>query len=408
MNNETALRSASHSSLRSFYSGIMMLYGADALLIMVVRWGVAANHGSPFLLSATYIFPLLPQLAAGVFGVERVGGRRSIRATVLLGSVMVGAAAIVSFLTGIGALPSLLLGAALLGGWADAIAVPKAQTTLMQALPTQERVRGSRNFEIASRLPSLAAPIAGGVLLVALGVRPALAGVAVLLLLAAMFFHRIDNAQGEPARAQAEFAIRRSLAVIRRDRWLATALAVRGLSNLAWPAYAIALPLLVLDRLHGGAGGYAVLLWVYAASMLTSAALSGRLKRAQLRRIYFVSWIVTGSGFLVAALAPGMPLAAAGVALAGAGSPYVHMALDTHIGTEVAPEDQTALFSFQRLVISAMSIIGSLFAGTMLLSVSPAGAIAAAGTTLAAAGLAGGLAAAIGSVRSYGAREFER
>ena len=62
-------------------------------------------------------------------------------------------------------------------------------------------------------------------------------------------------------------------------------------------------------------------------------------------------------------------------ALAGAGSPWVHMALDTHIGTEVAPEDQATLFAFQRFVMSAMSIAGGIAAGAILLSAAPAQAV---------------------------------
>lgn len=382
-----------------FYLGITALYGANQLLVLTARWGIAAAGGSaatggtPLLLAATVVLPMLPQIGVGFLGPERTGGRRPLHATALLGAVAVGGAAALSWAPGgSGAvLAALLLAATLFGGWANALAVPGSQAALMQTLPKAQRVRGSRDFEIASRLPTVLAPIAGGALIAALGVRPALAGVAVLLgLAAAAFFSRRTTGRSAPLRAG--LALHRSLHVLRDDPWLRAALVVRGISNLFWPAYMIGLPLLVLDRLHGGAGSYGGLLALYGASVLTAAALSGRLRRAQLRRIYFVSWAVTGGGFVLVATAPTLPLAALGVILAGAGSPYVHMALDTHIGTEVAPEDQTALFAFQRLVIGAMSLLGSLAAAWLLTRATPAQAIGLAGILLAAAGLGGGFA----------------
>jgi hypothetical protein len=383
-------------SLRPFYFGIVFFYSAYVLLLQGVRWGLAGAAGSSFLLAATVALPVLPQVLAGLLRLESIGGRRPLHATVLIAAGALGALALVSFAAGGPVLAGLLLAATLVGGWADALAVPQSQASLMQALPTAARVRGSRNFELASRLPSVLAPIAGGALIYALGLPWTLAAAAGLVALGGVFFRGRDTLRKDEAAGRKTLTLGRSIALIRHDRWLLTALLVRGLSNLAWPAYTIALPLLVLHRLHGGAAAYGGLLGLYGVSVMVAAALSGGLRREWLRQVYFLSWVVTGLGFGILAVAPSLPLAGLGAVVAGASSPYVHMALDTHIGTEIPPEDQASLFAFQRLVISAMSIIGSSLVGLALLRATPGEVLFGAGAILAAAGIAGAVSGRLG------------
>ncbi len=388
MRQATLPRRGTHS-LRPFYVGIVFLYSAYVLLLQGVRWGLAGAAGSSFLLAATVALPVLPQVLAGLVRLEFIGGRRPLHATMLIAAAAIGVIALASFAAGGAVFAALLLVAALVGGWADALAVPQSQASLMQTLPSAARVRGSRNFELASRLPSVLAPIAGGALIYALGLPWTLAAVAGLLALGGLFFRGRDMLRRNEAAVRKTVTLGRSIALIRHDRWLLTALLVRGVSNLAWPAYTITLPLLVLHRLHGSAAAYGVLLSLYGISVMLATALSGGLRREWLRQIYFLSWTVTGLGFGLLAVAPSLPLGGLGAVVAGASSPYVHMALDTHIGTEIPPGDQASLFAFQRLVISAMSIVGSGLVGFALLRATPDEVLFAAGAMLAAAGLAG-------------------
>ena len=373
--------------LSRFYLGTFWLYGADQFVLLAARWGMVGLARSSLMLALVVILHALPQLAVGVLGPERVGGRR-LPVIAFAGGIALAAAWFAGLLGG-GALTAVLLAAALIAGWASAVAVPLGQASLMQFLPVAARVRGSRGYEVSSRIPMLAAPIIGGALIGILGLSQLIVWAGALLLLAAWAYTRWPQAQAAP-RTQG-LSLRQSLAAVRRDSWLLTALAVRGVQNLFWPAFTLALPLLVAGRLHGGALAYGFLLTCYGVATLLTAGLSGRLQLAHLRWLYYLSWLTTGLGFILLAMAHGMPLAALGAALAGIGSPFVHMALDTHIGTNVDAQAQAALFGFQRLVMSVLSLLGSYAVGWWLTRTPPAHALTTSGAALAAVGLAGAL-----------------
>ncbi len=373
--------------LSRFYLGTFWLYGADQFVLLAARWGMVALARSSLLLALVVILHALPQVAVGVVGSERVGGRR-LPVVVLAGGIALAAAWLLGLLGG-GALAAVLLAASLIAGWANAVAVPLGQASLMQFLPVAERVRGSRGYEVSSRIPMLAAPIIGGALIGLLGLSDLIAWAGALLLLAAWAFRRWPQASTAP-RSEG-MSLGQSIAVLRRDRWLMTALSVRGVQNLFWPAFTLALPLLVAERLRGGALAYGFLLTCYGVATLITAGLSGRLQLAHLRWLYYLSWVTTGLGFVLLAIAGTMPLAVLGAALAGVGSPFVHMALDAHIGTNVDPQAQAALFGFQRLVMSVLSLVGSYAVGWWLTWARPEHALTASGTALALVGTAGAL-----------------
>ena len=342
--------------LARFYLGTFWLYGADQFVLLAARWGMVALARSPIMLALVVILHALPQVAVGVLGPERAGGRRLTSITLQGGAAL--AVAWLAGLAGGGALMAALLAAALFAGFTSAVAVPLGQASLMQFLPVAERVRGSRGYEVASRIP----------------------------MLAAWAYRRWPEAR--TPRAQG-LLLRRSLTAVRRDRWLLTALLVRGVQNLFWPAFTLGLPLLVADRLHGGALAYGLLLSSYGVATLLTAGLSGRLQLAHLRWLYYLSWVTTGFGFVLLAMAGTMPLAVLGAALTGIGSPFVHMALDTHIGTNVDAQLQSALFGLQRLVMSVLSLVGAYAVGWWLTRTAPAHALATSGAALAAVGVAG-------------------
>ncbi len=380
----------SRSQLTRFYFGTFWLYSADLFVLLAARWGIVAGGGSAITLALVFILHALPQLAVGIVGPERVGGHRRLPIVAVLGGIGLAAVSVAAFAGGGRAFVLLLLTASFLAGWANAVAVPLGQASLMQCLPAAQRVRGSRGYEIASRIPTLAGPIVGGALIGLLGVRELLVGAMVFFLLAASAYRRWTLPAFAPSPRLG--SLRQSLTAIRGDRWLLTALTVRGLQNLFWPAFSLGLPLLVVGRLHGGALAYGFLLTCYGVATLLSAGLSARLRLSHLRWLYYLSWVTTGLGFLVLSAATSMAAAGAGALLAGIGSPFVHMALDTHIGTNVAVEVQSALFGFQRLVMSVLGLVGSYAVGLWLTVDTPHGALATSGEGLAVIGVAGALA----------------
>lgn len=354
---------------------------------------MASLTHSPILLAAAVVLHALPQVMVGIFGPHSLGGARSMGAIAAAGGLLLSVTAVgaLSLPAGAPLIYILLLGA-LMGGWVNAVAVPLSQAALMQSLPADARVLGSRNYELSSRVPMLVAPILGGVAVGVGGIRPMFAASAALLLLTAVALRGWPSPEATTDGATRFHALRLSLSVLRRDSWLVTALSVRGLNNLVWPAISLGLPLLVVLNFRANAAAYGILLTSYAFGTLSSAALSARLRREHLRWLYFASWVVTGVGFIVVAAAPTLSEAIWGSVLAGVGGPFVHIALDTHIGTAVEPAAQAALFSFQRLLMSTLSVGGSFLIGWWLTRTSPADAIGGAGILVAAIGFAGGAA----------------
>lgn len=377
--------------LTRFYLGTFWLYAADQFVLLAARWGVVTARGSALTLALVFILHALPQVAVGVLGPQRVGGHRRLPIVALLGAVFLAPVSLLALAYGGGPLIPLLLTAALLAGWTNAVAVPLGQASLMQSLPTGQRVRGSRGYEIASRIPMLAAPVVGGALLGLLGAGQLIVWASVVLLLAAWSYPRWPSPAALPSAPFGSFG--QSLRVLRDDRWLFTAMLVRAVSNLVWPAFSLGLPLIVALRLHAGALSYGVLLSSYGVATLLAAGFSARLRLGQLHWLYYVSWVLTGFGFMLLATAPSMPVAALAAVLSGIGSPLIHMALDSHIGTKVAPEAQSAVFGFQRLVISLVGLGGSYAVGLWLTVAAPGEALAGSGDVLAAVGAAGALVA---------------
>ena len=86
------------------------------------------------------------------------------------------------------------------------------------------------------------------------------------------------------------------------------ALILRGLCNLAWPAFTIGAPFVVADRYHRGIGAYGLALGAFGAGNLVGNLLSGRVRDQHLLRWCAIAWALAGLGFLAIAAAPDYPL----------------------------------------------------------------------------------------------------
>lgn len=393
-----------HGGLTRFFGATALLYSADVLLSVVLAWGVFALTHSALWLAVAVSLPQIPKMFAGAFGPQSYTGARSM-------------AEVAAFAAGIAGVFALLLAGArgpmaafwlMAGGFAvafaDASLVPLGQASLMQRLPRAGRVLGSRNYELWSRLPRLVAPLVAGTVL-GFGLAPALALTALFMLLCGALLRGWPLPQVHHAHESS--ALRLSLGIVRRDNWLKAALGVRGLGNLLWPAYTLALPILVRLRLHGNALSFGVLAALYGLSTLIATGLAGRLPLGHLRLLYYVSWAISGCGLLITALSPTLVLAAAGTLLLGLGSPVIHMALDSHIGSEVPEQAQGAVFSFQRLLMAALALLGTYGMGILVAALGAGLTLAFAGATTVACAACGGILVITGS-RSTAAQDATR
>lgn len=372
-----------HLSRRSFgrfYTGTAFLYSADQFISLTLVWGVLRLTSSPLMAALALILNQVPTVVVGLVGPHRAAPRHHMSLPAMAGGVLVAGFAVASALKLPGDLALwALLAAGAVTGWVEAILAPLAQASLMQGLPEDARVMGSRNYEIVSRFPRLVSPLLGGALLGSGGLGAPLGLAAVALLGSGVAFRGwpIPHALSE-RRDSGLKAGRRALG---KDSWLKMALSVRATTNFFWPAFTLSLPLIAMARFHGGAFTYGVLLATYSLGTLLSTIALGQLARTHLRRLYFLSWSLTGMGFIGTAFSPTLALAIVATFVAAVGGPVVHMALDTHIGTAVNREDQASLFAFQRLVMSTLSLAG-FYAMGLFLSLQP--------TTL-VLGLAGGI-----------------
>lgn len=358
--NPTLLRRWPYSG---FYGATAVIYGAAAMFRIELVWILLQATGSAVGVALGLVAMELPLLVVGILGPERLGqGHR--RMAVL--PVYMGAALLLASL-GLHMTPGvvpLLIALALLQGWWDGLLIPLLQSRLMSYPDDAPRTHRSAGFEVASRVGMLAGPVLAGVLLAGPGRTVALAAAGVLMAAAAGLLanNPLARAPVQPTAVGPSPAVTDlagSIAAVRARPWLSLALGVRGVSNFLWPAFTIGIPLLVLSPWHAGAAGYGVLraLWgvstVGATLLLTTPAILARLRSA-----YFVSWAVSGLGFLALAASPAYSWAIGATLVGGMGSPLVHVALDSEIGEHIPPAQQGHVFALQRLVMSALTLIG--------------------------------------------------
>ena len=376
-----------------FYGATAVIYAAAGMFRIELVWMLLQATGSAVGVALGLVALELPVLVVGILGPERLGQghRRLAVLPIYMGAALLLAALGLHMSTGV---VPLLIALGLLQGWWDGILIPVLQSRLMSYPDDAPRTHRSAGFEVASRVGTIAGPVLAGVLLAGPGRAVALAAAGVLMATAAglLVSNRLVNA---PARPHPDGSptvtdLAGSIAAVRARPWLSLALGVRGVSNFLWPAFTIGIPLLVVSPWHAGVAGYGVLraLWgistVGATLVLTTPAILARL-----RSMYFVSWAVSGLGFLLLAASPAYAWAIGATLLGGTGSPLVHVALDSEIGEHIPPAQQGHVFALQRLVMSALLLIGLGVLGPVTAALGAAHVLLGAGLVMVAAAAMG-------------------
>ncbi len=376
-----------------FYGATAVIYAAAGMFRIELVWMLLQATGSAVGVALGLVALELPVLVVGILGPERLGqGHRRVAALpIYMGAALLLAALGLHLTTGV---VPLLIALGLLQGWWDGILIPVLQSRLMSYPDHAPRTHRSAGFEVASRVGTIAGPVLAGVLLAGPGRAVALAAAGVLMATAAglLVSNRLVNAPAppHPDGSPTVTDLAGSIAAVRARPWLSLALGVRGVSNFLWPAFTIGIPLLVVSPWHAGAAGYGVLraLWgistVGATLVLTTPAILARL-----RSMYFVSWAVSGLGFLLLAASPAYAWAIGATLLGGTGSPLVHVALDSEIGEHIPPAQQGHVFALQRLVMSALLLIGLGVLGPVTAALGAAHVLLGAGLVMVAAAAMG-------------------
>jgi len=167
---------------------------------------------------------------------------------------------------------------------------------------------------------------------------------------------------------------------------LRDALVLRGVCNLAWPAFTLAVPFLVAHRYRQGIGGYGLTLGVFGAGNLLGTVLAARITEGWLARTCCLAWTATGFGFAALAGAPSYGAFLIVSAAIGICTPLANVTINAHIATTVPQQLLARVYTTQRVTVVGASIAGLPLAAALTTQHGPASTLYAAAVFIAAAG----------------------
>ncbi|WP_053958870.1 MFS transporter [Sulfobacillus thermosulfidooxidans] len=345
-----------YAHYRQFLWVVFLNYFVQNSWSVLLLWRVLEKTHSAVWMAFALMLGTISDVFVGLLGPQR-GGGQSIASIMLFQTVIMGVGVILA--------PSSLVGLlviALINGWLSGRVVPLLQAHLMRHTPVDHLRHASRGYELASRFGILLGPLAAGWGLANLSFSQLILTVCVVLAIAFLLIRPLSTAWiGLPRPVHQTQSFQPFFLAVRQithDSFLGLALAIRGLNNLLWPAFTLGIPLLVLKQWHHGSLGYGVIRSTWGLSTIIGAVWLLPRIRASLKKFYFVSWMMTGTGFALLALSPSYYWALGAAMIGAIASPAVHVALDTHIGEHIPASDQGHVFAVQQFVMSGLGVMG--------------------------------------------------
>ncbi len=364
-----------------FYFGVGLMYAAVNGWTVLLLWQTLAITHAGLWVAMAAATSALPAIVVGLTGPEwGFGGRIGVWLMITGAAVAMLAPLFVHTL-------GILLAVGLAEGWINARIIPTGQAWLMSAISPKDAPRASTHFEMASRIGVVAGPIVAGALITTSGPLSAAFALALLYISSGVLWYGIAvNVRGT---GSSPVPRKKSWRAVQHDSFLMIGLAVRSGANLLWPAFTVAIPLLVEHPWHAQALGYGSIrtLWGLSTVVGTWLVIPRLFKRLQLS--YFLSWVVTGIAFWRIGLSRDLTTALLWVAVGAVTSPVVHVALDSHIGTHIEKDQQGAVFAIQRLVMAVVNLAGLLLITGMIRQLKPGPALSDAGLLMAGGALTG-------------------
>lgn len=199
----------------------------------------------------------------------------------------------------------------------------------------------------------------------------------------------IGSATGAPAAGRLPLSVGELLAGWRATlgvRELRIALALRGITNIAWPAFTVSTPFLIEAR-HLGVATYGLLLAAFGAGNIPGTVLAARVPRAVLLRTCCLAWAAAGAGFVVLAAVANVP----GILLAGAGigvcTPLANVTVNATVAARLPSGLLARAYAVQRLVVVGGGVIGLPIVGALTATHGATITIVGAGCLITIAGL---------------------
>jgi MFS family permease len=302
------------------YAGLLLGRVGGSMVTVTLILFVLARYHSPQLAGATAFFSIFPGLlvspVAGAL-LDRHGRARLVVLDYLIAAFTV---VVIAVLSGRSALPAGLL-LAIVG--VSSLTNPLSNTGARSLFPL---ITPPAMWERANALDSsghvlaqlVGAPLAG-VVIGLLGPEWALASCSAVFGAAALVMLRLPEPRSTtPTEGSIALNAWRGLQYVVRNATLRGLALTLATFNLSWGILSIAVPVLVLDRLHQGPATVGFLWGAMGGAGLVSALIAGRMSsRGRERQLMFGAILVSAAAIAVLPVANALPLVLAAIVLFG-------------------------------------------------------------------------------------------
>jgi len=384
--------------LAVLWVGLCLSCVGDYFYFVAIMWTAAKLAGSAAgLVAACQSGAALAVAPLAGLLVDRLDRRRAMMTADLARAMVVFALALVAAHGEVG-LASLVLVALALGSF-DAVFTPALLASVPALVDGPEELQATNGLVDATRRiaravgPSLAGLVAAVVPLAHFFTIDALsfcASALAVFTIGARFAWRAEEPPSVTGGASALRGLEEALRGVRENAPVTWGLAALFLTNLAWCAgFQVGGVLLASRVLGSGIGGYGLLVGAYGVGNVAGNLVVGSTFVERRVTMVFAAKIVLGAGFVVMALAPSLPLAMAGAALAAIGGPMGELPLVSLLQTEFVARQRGRVFSLYLMVQNAGVALGLTLAAPLLAVVPVRQGIAGCALALVAVGLAG-------------------
>lgn len=384
--------------LRLLWGGQVASVAGDRLYAVALIWITLTLTGSPSAVAVVSIADTAPFLLTSVVSgwvADKMDGLRLTRGVDLVRAVVV---AIIPalYLTGHLSLIALAAVAATLSGL-EAFFLPALQATLPRLVEPAALTPMVSLLDSTDRLGRILGPGLVGLLAALPVIHLFTLDAATFLVSAACLTAVLRRAPPDPG-ASATRADKAPAAdtpcsgllagwqQTLRTPVLRDALILRGVCNLAWPAFTLAVPFLITGRYQHGIGGYGLTLGAFGAGNLLGGAAAARVTPRWLARTCALAWTTTGLGFAALAAAPAYWAFLAAAAAIGICTPLANVTVNAHIAITVPPQLLARVYTTQRITVVAASLAGLPLAAALTSGHGPAAALYAPALLIALAG----------------------
>jgi hypothetical protein len=367
----------------------------DGVFLVTLNWSVYVGTGSVALLAVTVLVQGLPfillTLPAGVLADRWHRGH-----VVVVTALLRGVSGSLLALTLLAHKPALALAVAVVWSTARVVSMPARQALIPSVVVAPDLLKANAMIQAVGQSIWLIAALPGGWLVATAGAGVTAAIVTVGYLLAALLLLPCWNERGgapESAGGPEGLApriahVRRSGAVIKRDRQLSATLVIYGVATMLGRGFLnVGLPVLAVSE-HANSSFVGLL---YAAAGVGMGAGGLLLSRSRTQRYavqVMVGWLGNGIGLMAVLLAPNTAGAALALLFVGLAWSIVDAPASSLVQSRVPAALLGASFSLWFLVVWVGESAASLF-GFVFSLVSPPVAFGAAGAVLTAVSVLG-------------------